>query len=50
VRLHSDKRLSYCCGPRLKNVDGELWLLYSVKVQAAERTVLETRTSSREPG
>src|SRR5437899_9680763 len=32
-----------------KKVAGELWLLYSVKIQPAERTALETRTSSMIP-
>src|SRR5437899_9935027 len=32
-----------------KKVAGELWLLYSVVTQPAERTALETRTSSISP-
>ena len=31
------------------NVPGELWLLYSVKIQLTERATLEMRTSSMSP-
>jgi hypothetical protein len=35
--------------PRLKNVDGLLWLLYSVAIQSADRIVFETRASVSNP-
>ena len=38
------------CRPTLRKVDGFDWLLNSVAIQSAERTELETRTSSIWPG
>ena len=35
--------------PIVMNVPGELWLLYSVAVQLALRSIVDTRTSSRVP-
>ena len=35
--------------PMVINVPGEFWLLYSVKIQAAERAVAAIRTSSMSP-
>jgi hypothetical protein len=36
-------------GPTVKKVEGELWLLYSVAIQSAERATLLTRASSKTP-
>ncbi len=38
-----------CCGPSVRNVEGELWLLYSVSIHPAVRAVFDTRTSSNTP-
>jgi hypothetical protein len=35
--------------PMVINVPGELWLLYSVAVQLAVRSIVDTRTSSSVP-
>ena len=35
--------------PMVINVPGELWLLYSVAVQVALRSIVDTRTSSSVP-
>jgi hypothetical protein len=38
------------CAPRLINVPGALWLLYSVAIQSEDRATFEIRTSSIAPG
>ena len=36
-------------GPTEAKVEGELWLLYSVEIQSAERAEFEKRNSSMAP-